>query len=112
MAVIGAGELRHRIALETRNQAAAGGAAGVDLTDAYTVAANAWAKIEGLRGGRYIAGKQTEEVATHRLTIRWRDGYTAWTHASEGTRRWRIHSVADRDGRREWLEMECEELTP
>ena len=106
------GDLRHRIALQTRVQAAAGGIGGSDLTDSFTTLDTVWATVEGLRGGRYVAGRQVEEIATHRITIRWRADFTSWTHCAEGARRWRIHEVKDIAGDRQWLEILAEEQIP
>ncbi|MBI1243766.1 MAG: hypothetical protein GC202_02080 [Alphaproteobacteria bacterium] len=113
-----AGELRHRLAMETLSQGASGGSSGTGLTSTYTVAVSLWGRVLGLAGGRYVAGQQSEEkVATHRITVRWVAGFAGWTHVSEtpsggGTRRFAIRSVQDPEGRNRWLELDVEEEKP
>lgn len=110
------GELNQYLALETLGQAPSGGSGGVDLIDTYTLAASAWGRVLGLLGGRYVAGRQVEEVATHRIVIRYRTGFQAWTHVSRavvgGTQRYRIHKIHDPEGRGRWLELDVEEQRP
>lgn len=110
-----AGELRHYLELLSRAQAPAGGAGGTGLTDSYTVVATVSAKIETLQGGRYVAGRQVDEVATHRITIRHRGDYAtgAWRYLREagGTRRYEVKSGGDPDGRRQWLVLNVEEVS-
>ena len=105
-------DLRHRVALETRNQVAAGGASGSGLTESYTVGARVWARVELIRGGRYHAEVQIDDAPTHRVTIRYRDDFTTWRYISDGIRRWRVVNAGDPDGRRSWVEYGVTELTP
>lgn len=105
-------DLRHRVALETRAQVAAGGSAGTGLTESFTVGARVWARVELIRGGRYQAEVQTDDVPTHRITIRHRVDYTAWRYISDGARRWRVITSGDPDGRQTWVEYGVTELTP
>jgi SPP1 family predicted phage head-tail adaptor len=107
-----AGELRDRVELQSRAQTPTGGSSGSAIAQAYATVATVWAKIEGLQGGRYIAGRQTEEVATHKITIRHRTDFTAWRFVLIGTRRLEVRSLRDPDGGKEFMELWCEELTP
>jgi head-tail adaptor len=107
-----AGQLNTRVALQSKAQTATGGAAGTGMAEAYTTLGKAWCALEQLRGGRYVAGKQTEEVATHRITMRYRDDFTLWRYLLSGTRRFRVLSVGDPDDGHQWLEVLAEELQP
>lgn len=103
-----AGDLRHRVTLEQRVQAADD---GVGLTTTYAPVATVWAAIRGVRGAMYVERVQVGEGATHSIRIRYRDP-AGFDHVSEGARRWRVRSALDRDGDRRWLEIMAEELTP
>lgn len=107
------GQLNRLIYLQTRAQSPAGGSAGTELSETYTTVGTAYARIEGVAGAVYTAGVNTEERATHRITIRYRADFTAWAYLLEGTaRRWRVRSVVDLDGTRRYLTILAEELTP
>lgn len=106
------GQLNRRAELLAKSMAPAGGAAGTGMDETFTRVAYAWVSIRSLRGGRYIAGKQTEEVATHQIAMRHRDDLGAWDHIRLGSRTLRVVSKADPDGARRWLEVLAEELTP
>lgn len=97
-----AGQMRERVTLERR-------AAGVDAlgqpSGAWTPLATVWARVRGMRGREFFAAGQTQEVAPVFFDIRHRTDL-------DGTVRvvWRgqphdVTSVADVDGRREWLEL-------
>lgn len=105
-------DLRYRVALETRAQIAAGGAGGTGLAESFTTGARVWARVELIRGGRYQADVQTDDVPTHRITIRFREDFTTWRYISDGSRRWRVVNAGDPDGRRVWVEYGVTELMP
>ena len=108
------GELKHMVALEKRVLAQAGGAAGTGLTESFTVVADAvFAKIEGLPGGRYVAGgAQIEEAATHVGTIRHRADPSLFDHLrGVGGRRFKVLQADDPDGERCWTEMQLQALS-
>ncbi len=108
-----AGELRTLVSLQSKTQTPAGGATGTGLTDTYTTVAEVWARIDGLQGGRYVAGQQVEEVATHKITIRYRADYTgAWRFIRDGARLFEMKTVRDPDGLRKFLEIWAQELKP
>ena len=105
----------HRRRVRTKNQR--GGARPTGPRAAAGAApsaiSSARARIEGVAGAVYTAGVNTEERATHRITIRYRADFTAWAYLLEGTaRRWRVRSVVDLDGTRRYLTILAEELTP
>jgi SPP1 family predicted phage head-tail adaptor len=106
------GQLSARVLLQSKAQTATGGTGGTGMAEAYTTVGKAWCAVEQLRGGRYVAGKQVEEVATHRITMRHRDDYPLWRYLLAGTRRYRVLSVADPDDGQRWLEVLAEEMTP
>jgi head-tail adaptor len=112
----GAGDLSHRVAIETIAQTPSGGDTGTGLAQTYSTIADAWGRLDGLAGGRYVAGRQIEEVATHRLTIRYQAAALPATHVSEsvtgGTRRFAVRGIVDPDGKRRWLQLDLEEERP
>lgn len=105
-------DLRHRVDLETSAKAAVGGVGGTTLSQSYTSGAQVWARVDLIRGGRYQDGVQIDDAPTHRVTIRYRDDFEVWKYIREGSRRWRIVNAGDADGRREWVEFGCVEMTP
>jgi SPP1 family predicted phage head-tail adaptor len=108
MILIEPGALRERVALQSRTQSP--NAATGNLDDAYTTVATVAARVETISGGRYIAGQQTETVATHRITTRWRSGYEAIRFLGWGGRRFEVRSVRDlAPGTRRFLEWLVEE---
>jgi len=109
-----AGDLSHRVAIETVAQTPSGGASGTGLAQSYTKIADAWGRLDGLAGGRYVAGRQIETVATHRLTIRYQAAALPATHVSEnaGARRFAVRGIVDPDGRRAFLQFDLEEERP
>ena len=108
-----AGELRTLVLLQSKSQTPVGGASGTTLADAYADVAEVWARIDGLQGGRYVAGQQVEEVATHKITIRYRADYTsAWRFIRDGSRLFELKTARDPDGLRKFLEIWAQELEP
>lgn len=112
MQQIRSGDLRSLINLETRTQGPTGGAGGTLLAETFVTGAQVWARIDLIRGGRYLDGMQTDEAPTHRIIARWRADFATWRYISEGTRRWRVLQTGDRDGRREWVEFAVLEIKP
>ena len=68
-----------------------------------------WGSIEFLNGGERRRGERPEGVATHRVTLRWRDGVTPAMRLARGPRRFAIRSAQDPDGRRQSLVCLVEE---
>ena len=103
------GLMRRRVTLQTRSQAAVSGTGG--LTDTYATEATVWAEVVTLSGGRYVASRQTEQVATHRVTIRWRQDWREITWIRHESARLRVQSGREADDRRRFVELLCEEET-
>lgn len=100
------GELRHRIALQTRTQTPN---AGGGLDDLYTTVATVRAKIRTLFGGRLIDGVQDQERVTHNFVIRWRADRGAWRWVLFDNRRFVVRTVSDPTEMKRWLEILAEE---
>lgn len=104
---IEAARFRHRIALERDGltPAADGG-----LTEGITTLDTVWAEVLPIAGGKVIAGRQVQEVATHRITIRhradWRDVQTI----KHGASRLTVRAARDVEERRQIVEFLCEEI--
>lgn len=71
-----------------------------------------WGAIQLLHGGERRRGDRPESVATHRVTLRWREGVTPAMRLVRGPRRFAIRSAADPDGRRRSLVCLVEETAP
>lgn len=71
---IRAGQLRHRVAIQTLTETVT---AGGDITEAWATSATRWAKVEPLDGSeKYEAGAQQQRL-THKVTMRFYDGLSA-----------------------------------
>lgn len=106
------GQLSTRVLLQSKSATATGGTGGTGMAETYATVGKAWARIDLVRGGRYVAGQQTEETATHRVTMRHRDDFTLWRYILEGTRRFRVLNIGDPDNAHRWLVATCEEMKP
>lgn len=101
------GKLRHRVALQARAQTP-GGSAAID--DTYSTVATVWAAVEQIEGGAFVAGQQTEERVTHKVTIRHRTDVEAWRYLLWDSKRFRVHERRDADDRQRFLEILAEEM--
>jgi len=99
-------DLQTRIVLET---VAAAPTADGGLADTYATLAEAWAKVEAIAGGRYIADRQQQDVATHRVTIRHRADWRTVATIKVGSSRLRVRSARVLDQRKTWVEFLAEE---
>lgn len=103
------GALRRRLVLEAP-VATPDGLGGATL-DFETVAA-LWGQVEWLSGGEQWRLGRPEQVATHRITLRWRAGVDAGQRLRDGERIFDIRAVADpEDGRRRLICL-VEEVKP
>jgi SPP1 family predicted phage head-tail adaptor len=102
------GKLRQRVALQARTQAPTGSEA---IADSYATVATVWAEVEQLEGAVFVAGQQTEERATHKVTIRNRTDLEAWRYLLWGTKRMKVIETRAADDRRRFLDILAEELT-
>ena len=100
------GQLRHRLSPQAPTATADSyGGRTIVWTDVVTL----WGRIDSLRGAEQLHGMQLGERVTHRITIRFREDVSAVQRLRFGSRIFKIQSVLDRDGRRRWLELLCEE---
>lgn len=78
----------------------------------YQAGPQVWGALELLGGRERTVGDRGERVATHRLTLPYRDGLTSAARLTLGLRRFRIRDAVDPDGRRRALVCTLEEVTP
>lgn len=100
-------QLRERAALQTRTEAPADGGG---TTEAYKTVRSAWANVEAISGGRYIAGQQTEQIATHRIQVRYFAAYKTITYVDWSGTKLIVRSTRLMDVTRQFVEYLCEEL--
>ena len=74
--------------------------------------ATVWAAVEALSGRTYFEAQQSNVQSDHRITIRWRRGIEPRQRVRHDGREFEIQAVLDRDGRRRWLQLLCQELRP
>jgi SPP1 family predicted phage head-tail adaptor len=101
--------LRHRIEIQAEAATGDGGGGQTDPWAAPVVVATVWASIEPLRGDERLRAMRLEDVATHKITIRYRPGITARMRVKFGTRLLNIRAVIDPQEQRRVLELMCEE---
>jgi len=110
---VAVGDMREKIGLNERSiRPPAYGSA--DITEAYTLIANVWAKVDTLdyqsSGRREFDGVDVGESATHAFTIRYRDGVTAETVIDYGGELYKILRVTDLDERHQFLKLDAKVL--
>ena len=76
----------------------------------YEAGPQLWGEIALLSAGERVRADRAEAVATHRVTLPYRDGVTAAQRLALGPRRFRIRHAADPDGRRWALVCLVEEI--
>lgn len=103
------GALRRRLVLEAP-VSTSDGLGGT--TQTFETVAALWAQVEWLAGGERWRRGRPEQVATHRITMRWRAGVDAGQRLRDGERRFDIRSVADPDGSRRRLVCHVQEVSP
>lgn len=103
------GALRRRLTLEAP-VATPDGLGGT--TQAFETVAALWAQLEWLSGGEHWRRGRPEQVATHRVTLRWRPGVDAGQRLRDGNRLFDIRAVADPDGSRRRLICLVQEVSP
>ncbi len=103
------GALRRRLVLEAA-VATPDGVGGVTRT--YQTVAALWAQVEWLSGGEHWRRGRPEQAATHRVTMRWREGVDAGQRLRDGERLFDIRAVADPDGGRRRLVCLVLEISP
>lgn len=103
------GALRRRLLLEAA-VTTPDGLGGT--TQAYETVAAVWAQLEWIAGGERWRLGRPEQVATHRVTLRWRAGVDAGQRLRDGDRLFDIRAVADPDGGRRRLVCLVQEIGP
>jgi SPP1 family predicted phage head-tail adaptor len=101
------GEMRELVSLQTRAETVASGGG---TTEAYTTVQSAWAKVEAISGGRYIAGQQIEQIATHRVQVRYFADFKTPTYIDRGGVKLIIRSTREMDNTRRFIEYLAEEI--
>lgn len=103
------GAMRRRLVLEAPVPTA-DGLGGATLS--FETVAALWGRIEWLSGSERWRFGRPEQVATHRVTIRWRAGVEAGQRLRDGERVYEIRAAADpEDGRRRLICL-VEEIKP
>jgi SPP1 family predicted phage head-tail adaptor len=97
-----AGDLRHKITLQTVT-AARTGTGGI--TETVATYAERWAKVEALRSIEFFAAKQVNSERALRFTVRYDSGITAKMRILYETRTYHIEGLMDLDGRQRWLTL-------
>jgi SPP1 family predicted phage head-tail adaptor len=103
------GALRRRLLLQAA-VATPDGLGGT--TQVYETVAAVWAQLEWIAGGERWRRGRPEQVATHRVTLRWRAGVDAGQRLRDGDRLFDIRAVADPDGGRRRLVCLVQEIGP
>jgi len=103
------GRLRRRLTLEApvATPDELGGTVQV-----FEPAAAFWAQVEWLAGTEQWRQGRPEQLATHRVTLRWRGDLDAGKRLRDGNRIFDIRTVADPDGSRRRLVCLVEEVKP
>ena len=100
------GDLSRRITLQRPDRTADGGG-GFETT--WTSVGAAWASVRSSAGTEQDEGDDLVRRVGHQLRLRWRDDVVpGWRVVLEG-RVLRVRSAVDRNGRKRWLDLECEE---
>lgn len=103
------GSLRRRLVLEAP-MAAPDGIGGT--TQVFAAISAFWAQVEWLSGAETWRRGRPEQVASHRVTLRWRGDLDTGKRLRDGDRVFDIRAVADPDGARRRLICLVEETKP
>ena len=104
------GDLRHRIEIGRYVQGE--DQWGDPVSPTWQTVATVWAAVEALTGRLYFEARQTTEQSDHRVIIRWRPGIEPGMIVRHDGREFTIQAVLDRDGKRRWFELVCQEVKP
>lgn len=97
--------LRHRVAIEAPVLTPDGQGG---FTKDWQYVETVWAKMEPLSGNEALAGKQITQVASYRVTVRYRAGITPDMRLVWNEQTYNIRSIQDPDGLKRSLEMMAE----
>ena len=104
-----AGNLRHRIALQ-RKQQTQNPQTGALLTT-WVTEATVWAAVEPLSAREFVAAQAVQSNVSVRITVRYRPGITSAMRLLHDGKVYNITGVlADKDSGREYLTLPCSEL--
>jgi SPP1 family predicted phage head-tail adaptor len=102
-----AGELRERITIE-RATTTSDGHGGRTVTWSPVYSNGVWAKVQSVRGREEERQGRLSTVETYLVTVRFAVSVTTLDRVVWRGRTMNIRAVADREGTREWLTLECE----
>lgn len=102
-------DLQCRITIEQALDVA-DGAGGV--TRGWATQAVVWASLRTAGGGRRDIADRPELAERYRIRMRWRGDVDGSRRLRHGERLLAIRSAHDPDGRRRWLDLIAEEITP
>lgn len=100
------GDLRHRITIETLTNASDG--QGGQLRT-WSTHKELWASVEAASAKERYFSEQTQHTVTHKVWVRFTPGVLAKMRVNFKGAILQIHGVRDPDGRKFWLELDCEE---
>ena len=104
-----AGNLRHRIALQ-RKQQTQNPQTGAMVTT-WVTEATVWAAVEPLSAREFIAAQAVQSDVSVRIRVRYRPGITSAMRLLHDGKVYNITGVlADKDSGREYLTLPCSEL--
>ena len=101
-----AGDLRHRVAIESLVQAEGTSPA---MTPTYTVVDTVWASLRTPRGVAKLEGEAVDVHPTHLFRIRYRSDVDRAKFLRWNGTRFNILEVTNERGRKVWLDLQCEE---
>lgn len=78
----------------------------------YRAGPQVWGAIETIAAGERLRAGRPEQAATHKVTLRYRDGVTGAMRLTAGPRRFAIRAATDPDGTRRELVCLVEEIGP
>jgi len=100
------GEMRQRVALQTRTVTRVEGIP----EESWTTVATVWAAVADLSGKEYFQAASMQSEVTTRIKIRYRKGITPSMRVLYGDRVFNILSVIDKDERHRVIELLCKEV--
>lgn len=104
-----AGELRHRLELQTSadSQDAGGG-----LIEVWTTEATVWGSVSPLRGAEKVNAQLINSEITHSIKIRYRPGVNAQGRILFGSRAFQLFEVLNLDERNREIQIGAMEVLP
>ncbi len=106
MVILRAGQLRHRVKLQSATETQDSYGA---IVQTWADVATVWASIEARTGRETFTAAQVYATADHIITIRYRSGVTAKMRIVYGSRVFDIQGAVDPDGRKRTLMIYAKE---